>query len=210
MLGHAAAMPDGTDLVTTHPRLVLASASERRRKILLSLGLDFDVTVPEVDEIHIDADARASVTENAQRKNRWCAERYPLSCVLSADTVIEFGGRCVGKPVDLGAAMDMLSSFSGKSHCVLTGVALSCPSQRMKCHVAASTVRFRTLAATDIESYVRLVDPLDKAGAYDIDQHGEILIEAYSGSRTNIMGLPAEVVAEWLEGCGFTVRGTSP
>jgi septum formation protein len=180
-------------------RLVLASASPRRRAILASLGLVFEAAEPEVDEtIHVD-DPRRTAAVNAARKHRWGRDRFPGAAIIAADTVIDFDGRCILKPADLEEAAACLRAFSGRTHRVLTGVALSTPGTGMELQVDVSEVRFRRLSQNDIRAYFARVDPMDKAGAYDIDQHPELIIDAYTGSRTNIMGLAEETVRAWLE-----------
>lgn len=184
------------------PALILASASPRRRRILEDLGLTFTVLVPEVEEVHYDDRPRATVAENALLKSRWCQARCPDRLSIAADTAIDFNGRCIPKPADLTEAFAFLRAFSGASHRVLTAVAFFNPAAGAAAdpdvRVVESTVTFKRLADDDIRQYFSLVDPLDKAGAYDIDQHGDLIIAGYDGSYTNIVGLPVETVSNWL------------
>jgi len=180
-------------------KLVLASGSARRRKILAELGVEFAVEVPDVEEVCLAADPRATVCENARRKADWATGCWPDAAVVAADTVIDFRGRAVNKPGSLDDARAMFRAFSGAAHDVLTGVALRAPGGRPEIHLATSTVHFRDLTDGDIEAYFARVDPLDKAGAYDIDREPELIIASFSGSRTNIMGLPRGIVRAWLE-----------
>lgn len=186
--------------MTQTPHLILGSASPRRRKILDDLGLVYDTMVPEVEEVATESRPSWTARENAIRKNVWCRERAPVAAILTADTVVVFNGRCIGKPVNIAQARDFLHMFSGRGQDILTAVAYSLSAHSCRCEVVESSVRFRSLTDSVIDEYLDLVDPLDKAGAYDIDQHGELLIESFRGSRTNIMGLPAETVAVWLQG----------
>jgi len=179
-------------------QLILVSASRRRHKILTDLGVDFDVEIPDVEEVCFDDDPRQTVCENAGRKAAWGRARRPGMCLLAADTVIDFGGQVVSKPESLDEARKMLQAFSGTIHDVLTGVALYAPAGATRIHVEKSTVQFRSFSEETIERYFASVDPLDKAGGYDIDQHPEAIISSFSGSRTNIMGLPAGIVRQWL------------
>jgi septum formation protein len=178
--------------------LILASASPRRRKILEGMGLTFDVVIPEVEEIHWVADPAGTVAENAARKCRWACERHALSRVIAADTVVVFGGSCIGKPVDRKDATAMLMAFSGKCQTVFTGVAMCRPQRPLLQTTVTSQVYFRELTPDVIEEYITRVDPLDKAGGYDIDQYSDLIIRGYEGSWTNIMGLPQDDVEEWL------------
>jgi len=182
-------------------RLILASASQRRVKILKEMGLRFEVEVPRVDEFHDDDRPRFCVCENARHKNTWCRERHPDCVIIAADTVVDFEGRCVPKPRSMEEACAFMAMFSGKNQRVHTGVAFSAPGREIDVKVVTSEVRFKQLDDCLIHKYFSLVDPMDKAGAYDIDQHGDLIVDSFSGSRTNIMGLPRETVADWLEGC---------
>lgn len=179
--------------------LILASASERRRKILESLGLSFEVAIPDVEEMtYIDA-PRRTAWENAVRKSEWIRGRCAGRTTIAADTVIDFKGRVVCKPADMDDAFVILKQFSGEQHTVITAVALFTPELPIEVVLEESQVVFRKLTEGQIRDYCSLVNPLDKAGAYDIDQHSEIIIESFSGSRTNIMGLSCEVVQKWLK-----------
>ena len=181
--------------------IILASASPRRKKILDEMGLCFKVMIADVDEVRMDDDPRATVSENAGLKCDWAAKRNPNSIVIAADTVVVFDGRCLGKPQSMDEATSMLRSFSGKSQTVYTGVAFCLHEKGDKdiiLSVEKSVVHFRELSDKVIEKYLSLVNPLDKAGGYDIDQHGDLIIAGYEGSWTNIMGLPKDIIAEYL------------
>jgi len=180
-------------------RLILASASARRKKILAALGAEFDVAVPEIKEVFYESNARRTARENAVLKNAWCMVRYPECYSLAADTTIEFEGRCVTKARTCDEAIGFLRMFSGTTHVVYTAVALARPRTEPELIMAKSSVRFRTLSEDDIQTYVAKVNPMDRAGAYDIDEQGEMLIDGYTGSRTTIMGLPNEIVRAWLK-----------
>lgn len=177
---------------------MMASASPRRRKILEGLCATFETAVPEVEEVHYADQARRSALENAARKHAWARARFPGRRIIAADTVIDLGGQCIGKPDSLESAIAMFRSFSGREHAVLTAVALTGADGEPVLQVLESRVRFRHLDEPAIREYFRRVDPLDKAGAYDIDQHAGLIVESYSGSVTNIMGLPAAAIRAWL------------
>ena len=178
--------------------LILASASPRRAKILGMMGIEFSIVVPEVEEVMFLNDSRRTVEVNAELKLEWCRERNPQNAIIAADTVVDLDGRCITKPESMDEAYAMITKLAGREHRVYTGVAMWRPGEEFKVVVDETRIRFKHLDEAGIKEYFKLVDPLDKAGAYDADQYGALLIEAYDGSRTNIMGLPEEVVAEWL------------
>ena len=179
-------------------KLILASASARRSKILAALGATFDVVIPEVEEVFYASDARRTARENAVRKSAWCRAHYPECYSLAADTIIEFEGRCVTKARTCAEAFAFLRMFSGTTHVVYTAVAMARPRAEPELIMEQSSVHFRTLSEDDIRTYFTRVNPLDRAGAYDIDEHGEKLIDSHTGSRTAIMGLPEKTVRVWL------------
>ncbi len=184
------------------PDLVLGSASERRRWILEELSVQFSILVPEVSEVFYATDPQRTALENCMNKHRWCAQRRRDARIITADTVIDFDGGCVAKPISLAEAIGFLQMFSGRRQTVITAAAFSQPASEPALEVAKSDVVFRQLTEGDIKSYFARVDPLDKAGGYDIGEHGDEIIESFSGSRTNIMGLPRHVVENWLRGQG--------
>jgi len=180
-------------------KLILASASARRRKLLAALGVAFEEVIPQVEEVMYPYDAKRTARENAARKSAWCRALYPDCYSLAADTLIEFEGRCIAKARTPDEAMAFLRMFSGATHRVYTAVAMAKARAEPELILAESSVRFQTLSEEDIRTYFARVNPMDRAGAYDIDEQGETLINGYTGSRTNIMGLPAEAVALWLK-----------
>lgn len=169
-------------------KIVLASASPRRAKILESLGVDFIVVKTDAKEVAYDDDPCRTVSENALAKG--VAANRPD--VLSADTIVWYNNRIYGKPRSFDEAKEFLRTLSGKVHSVFTGVAFN-----GEVKVVESKVRFRELTDAEIDVYVERVRPLDRAGAYDIDESGDLIVESYSGSYENIMGLPVEPLKEW-------------
>ena len=170
-------------------KITLASGSPRRAKILEDLGVEFDVVKTDAPEASYPHDPERTVRENALAKG---AAAAPRTRVLSADTIVWYGGRIYGKPRDLEEAKEFLRELSGKVHTVFTGVAFDGDVK-----VARSDVKFRRLSDADIEEYVARVRPTDRAGAYDIDESGDLIVESYTGSYENIMGLPTEPLREW-------------
>lgn len=182
-------------------KLLLASKSPRRAKILSDLGLAFDVAPTDADEICIHADPKRTVAVNALRKLEVCVKSNPAAAVIAADTVVWYAGRIYGKPADIDEARRFLREFSGHEHSVFTGVAYYVPGHEPQTEVVESRVAFKDLSADDIARYVKAVNPVDRAGAYDIDEHGEMIIKGYTGSYENIMGLPVESVKRMLSLC---------
>ena len=167
--------------------LTLASGSPRRAAILRRLGVAFSVKKNDAPETLYPDDPERTVRENALAKGRGFAPD-----VLSADTIVWFRGRIYGKPADLEEAKGFLRELSGEVHSVFTGVAYNGDVK-----VVRSDVKFRPLSEAAIDEYVGRVKPTDRAGAYDIDESGDLIVESWSGSYENIMGLPVEPLVEW-------------
>jgi septum formation protein len=165
--------------------LVLASGSPRRAKILRDAGVDFTVRKSEAEEVSYDDDPERTVSENALVKGS-------KGNILSADTIVWLDNRIFGKPRDLEEAAEFLRILSGRTHTVFTGVAYN-----GEVKVVKSFVTFRRLSEEDIKGYIETVRPLDRAGAYDIDESGSRIVASYEGSYENIMGLPLEPLEEW-------------
>lgn len=170
--------------------LILASGSPRRAKIQKDLGVEFTVVKSDAPEVSYPHDPERTVRENALSKG--AAVLPAPDGVLSADTIVWFNGRIYGKPKDLAEAKEYLRELSGNVHTVFTGVAYD-----GEVKVVKSDVRFHRLTDATIEEYVARVRPTDRAGAYDIDESGNLIVESYTGSYENIMGLPVEPLREW-------------
>ena len=176
------------------PRLVLASASPRRSELLKQLGIPFEVIPATAEEIAPKYLSPHEVCQvNAHRKARVVARQHAEALVLGADTVVALGLSIFGKPKDITNARDMLRALSGKTHQVITGIALmQLATQRERLFAVSTTVVFRKLSAAQINEYVAKVHTLDKAGAYAIQEHGEMIVEKINGSFSNVVGLPLE------------------
>jgi septum formation protein len=173
-----------------HQPLILASASPRRREILSRLGFVFAVVPAEVTEHEPVATEtpREMVTHNAALKADWVATRHRDSVVLGADTTVFLDGFVFHKPADLADARAMLLRLSGKTHSVFTAVVVR--SKHCNAEIGVeSRVTFRALDDALIDRYFSGCHPLDKAGAYGIQDGGELIVERYTGSLTNIIGL---------------------
>ena len=178
--------------------LVLASKSPRRAKILQSLGVEFEVFPTEAEEVCISHAPQRTVSVNALRKLEACRAANPDARILAADTVVWHGGRIYGKPRSEEEAATFLSELSGRVHNVFTGVAFCEPGGPAECAIAVSDVVFRPLSASLIRRYIERVKPLDRAGAYDIDESGDLIVERWTGEYENIMGLPVEPLRGFL------------
>ena len=192
------------------PLLVLASASPRRNELLRQLGLDFQVVPGDAAEIMPEMMRPDEICRiNAYRKARAVAKHYPDAVVLGADTLVCLGPNVFGKPADLNDAFRMLTMLQGQTHEVVTGVCLlHLREHRQRDFAVSTTVKFRPLSTSDIRRYFELVHPFDKAGAYAIQEQGEMIVEAIDGSLTNVIGLPLERLAEELNALGFALKRT--
>ena len=185
--------------------LILASASPRRKELLGQLGVKFEVVVAGVTE-HEDptTDPRTMVAHNAALKADWVAERHPDAFVLGADTTVFIDQTVLNKPADLTEARAMLKRLSGRTHTVFTGVALRRRRDGVKVDEGVSSqVTFRAFDDAVIDAYFGVVNPLDKAGAYGIQEGRELIIAGWEGSFTNIMGLPMEATKQILTSWGL-------
>jgi septum formation protein len=184
-------------------RIVLASASPRRRDLLAAAGFSFDVDVANVDERRRPAESpEAYVDRVARDKAEMVAARRPDDAVLAADTVVLIDAEVLGKPVDADDAARMLTRLSGRAHEVLTGVALACRG-RVDSLTARTRVWVKALSAREIGWYVASGEPFDKAGAYAIQGLASRFITGIDGSYSNVVGLPMASVAELLERHGL-------
>jgi len=174
------------------PRIVLASSSPRRSELLRSAGLEFSTATCDTAEIHDPALGLAGlVTANARTKALTVAAAHPDAIVIGADTLVWLEGHALGKPSDAGQARRMLAQLAGRVHEVATGVHLVRLASRTQVGFHEVTrVRFRALDAAAIEDYLARVHVLDKAGAYALQEYGELLVESVEGSRSNVVGLP--------------------
>jgi len=165
----------------------------------------FEVIPAEVTE-HEDSatDPRTMVAHNAALKADWVADRHPEAIVLGADTTVFVDRTVLNKPRDLADAKAMLRRLSGRTHTVFTGLAIRRARDGLRLDEGvASEVTFNVLDDATIDAYLARVPVLDKAGAYGIQEHGEMLVAGYTGSLTNIVGLPVETTKQILTKCGL-------
>jgi septum formation protein len=188
------------------PPFILASASPRRAELLRFIGCDFVVAPSHAEEVHNEQLTGAEVAHvNAYRKARSVAKHHPDRLVMGADTVVYLGRRLFGKPATLTEAAAMLMALEGRTHYVVTAICLlhlRAHRQRMLADVTAVT--FRHLTRNQVRDYLSQINPLDKAGAYAIQEKGEKIVERVDGSLTNVVGLPLEAVEQALARWGTT------
>ena len=190
------------------PRLILASASPRRRQLLAGAGFEFEVVAPTVVEISTGTfTLREATTWNALRKGLVVARAHPDEVVLAADTLVELDGRVIGKPADRAEAARILRQLSAQTHVVASSVFIAHLRRgRSENFTVSSRVVFKKLNPRMIDEYLARIDPLDKAGAYAAQGHGGAIIEKIIGSRSNVVGLPMEKTGAALVRFGIRAR----
>jgi septum formation protein len=187
--------------------LILASNSPRRRELLARLGLPFEVVpadLSESEEAGRQADPAQTAEALALAKAEAVASAHPDSLVLGADTIVCLEERLFGKPADAAEACQMLEALSGRTHQVVTGVALVCASRGFRATAHETTsVTFRRLSSGEIASYASGGEPYDKAGAYAVQGKASLFVEQVEGDYDNVVGLPLKTVARLLEAAGM-------
>jgi septum formation protein len=183
--------------------LILASASPRRKRLLAQVGLPFRSVVSEMPEEAIRGVPEEASRVLAQKKALHGCAKSAGSWVLGADTIVAVGQRMLGKPEGEEDADTMLSLLSGKEHRVITGFCVVSPSG-VVAHLEAvvTRVRFKTLSEQEIKGYIDTGEPFGKAGSYAIQGIGAFMVEAISGSYTNVVGLPLSEVVRALVSTG--------
>ena len=180
-------------------KIVLASASPRRKELLTTAGVEFEVLVSEADETVPEGTApRDAAMMTAEKKALAVAEKCENRIVIGADTIVVAGGRILGKPKDEADAAAMLRFLSGKEHEVVTGVCITDGSKTEK-FAAVSKVRFYELTDAEIAAYVATKEPMDKAGSYGIQGRGCVLVESIEGDYFNIVGLPVAATVRAID-----------
>ena len=184
--------------------IILASASPRRREILSELGVNFEVVVADADESSEQKDPEKLTKELSKRKAEAVREKLLKAgtltedCVIiAADTVVFNNGEILGKPKDAADAKAMIRSLSGKEHSVVSGVSVTVR-EKSFCAACTTRVRVEDIPESEIDRYVASGEPMDKAGAYGIQEGGELIVESYEEPLSNIIGLPVELIAPRL------------
>lgn len=191
-------------MFTSAPSLILASASPRRRELLEQLGIVYQVSPADLDEIPAPGESPEDYVQRiaaGKAEAVWQASGGRLP-VLAADTEVELDGDIFGKPRNLKHACDMLSRLSGREHRVLSAVSLR-TAQGHAMRLSVSRVTFRLLELDEIEAYWDSGEPSDKAGAYAIQGKGAMFIRHLAGSYSGVMGLPLFETAELLSAAGL-------
>lgn len=192
---------------TAYPKTVLASSSPRRKELLGTLGLEFQICPANVNEdFHAGETAAQGVSRLALEKARTVQALQPESLIIAADTLVVLNynstdsEKVLGKPSGVSEAETMLALLSGREHTVLTAFALLYqPSDFEVCEMVESRVKLRELSAKEIESYVKSGEPMDKAGAYALQGVGAQFVQAVYGSVSNVIGLPLVELSDCLK-----------
>ena len=188
---------------TADPVICLASMSPRRRELLAQIGIPHTVVAAHVDETLLPGEVPADyVARLARLKATTVRQRDEALPVLAADTTVVLEGVVYGKPDGRADGLAMLESLAGKTHQVLTAVALA-TGQGISLRVNCSSVRFRNIACSEMEAYWDTGEPCDKAGSYAIQGYGAVFVAALSGSYSGVMGLPLFETAELLRDAGI-------
>lgn len=175
-------------------RVLLASASPRRAELLAGLGLAYDVAPVDLDEAPRPSEAPADLALRLAREKALAASPPPRpTLVIAADTIVVAAGGVIGKPRDLAEARRHLSLLAGRTHLVITGLAVrACPEEDLAGETVTSRVTFAPMSEDEIDWYARTGEGMDKAGAYALQGIGALFVAAVEGSYTNVIGLPME------------------
>lgn len=186
----------------TPPSLVLASGSPRRRALLEQLGIPLRVDPPHLDERVLPGEAPdAYVLRLAREKAGAVHGRHPGATVLAADTSVVLDGVVLGKPGTAGEALDMLRALAGRTHQVMTGVAVAGAGERL----VSAAVTFAAASEAALRWYVSTGEPMDKAGGYAVQGIGGFLVERIEGSHSTVVGLPLVETLALLREAGYTL-----
>lgn len=189
-------------------KLILASASPRRRDILRNLGLEFDIMIPNIDETmppELNTDSAVEFLSVKKAKSIANKIDYP-AIIIGSDTTVAIDGEVLGKPVDKKEAFDMLKKLSGRSHEVISGYAIvNTLENRVTSGSIISKVYFDDLSDEQIQAYISTGEPMDKAGAYAIQGYASTFIPHIEGCYNNIVGLPTYAVCKALKENGINV-----
>ena len=182
-------------------KIVLASASPRRTELARRIGLDCAADPADIDESAVEPSVEAAAVLS-RRKAEAVVPRHPAgTVVIAADTLVVCGGQILGKPRDEEEAFCMLKALAGRTHTVLTGVTVRQDGRNLT-KTEKTDVIMRPLTDARIRAYIATGEPMDKAGAYGIQERGALLIERVEGDFYNVMGLPVCLLAKMLQDFG--------
>lgn len=191
----------GEHLLSDMQFLYLASRSPRRRELLAQIGIPFQIVDIEIDESVKAGESAMAYVERVAREKAHAGHAALMATgalpapVLAADTTVALGSDILGKPINAEDAIVLLTRLSGREHFVHTGIALVL-GEHMLSKVVTTRVQFVDITQQQIEGYVALGEPMDKAGAYGIQGYGGVLVEWIAGSYSNVVGLPIQETAE--------------
>ena len=185
-------------------KIVLASGSPRRQELLRRIGLtEFTVRVPDVEEFYPQGLSPQETVEYISREKSQAVDAAEDEIVITADTMVFLDGRKLGKPADEAEALAMLTALQGRHHTVCTGVTVR-QGDRFLTESETTEVYFRPVSREEILAYIRTGEPMDKAGAYGIQEKGALLVEGIRGDYFNVMGLPVLRLSRMLGRFGVT------
>ena len=181
--------------------IILASASPRRKEILENANVKFKIMASSIEELTLDSESPCQmVMRLAFEKGIDIASRQKSDLVISADTIVVLDNTILGKPKDEIEARKMITSLSGRTHQVITGISLiNLDNNKKIIDYVISNVKFKKLSEEDINDYIRTRESLDKAGAYGIQGYGDLLVEEIQGDYFNIVGLPISRLSDLLK-----------
>ncbi len=188
----------------TNSSLHLASSSARRVDILTALGVSFTAEGVDIDESPLAGEEVGDMVLRLAEAKARAASSQHKGPVLGSDTAVALDGRILGKPASMQGALDMLASLSGRSHQVLTAVALV-TGDRVLRDLSVTSVRFREIHPDEARQYWQSGEPVGKAGAYAIQGLGGVFVESISGSYSGVVGLPVYQTARLLEQAGISI-----
>jgi septum formation protein len=190
--------------VTQQRRIVLASASPRRRELLAALGVTFDVDAADIDETTIEADPGAAAESLALRKAKHVAARHPDAVVIGGDTIVALDGTMLGKPSCVEEAQAMLESLRARTHQVASGVAVVLEGHTQSAH-AMTDVTMRAYSPLEVARFIESGEPFDKAGGYAIQDGAFAPVASLDGCECNVIGVPLWTLHRLLQDVGVEV-----
>lgn len=185
-------------------KIVLASSSPRRQQILSDLGVNFEMSSPtKFEEVMNGLKPDELVCRNAVGKAREIAAQYNDAIIIGCDTVIEFEGEILGKPMNSEKAKSTLLKLSSNTHSVYSGLAvIDTRSNKEMVGCEETRITFKKISDKDIDCYIATGEPLDKAGAYGIQARGDLFVDKIEGSISNVIGLPKRLLIKYLKELG--------